>query len=489
MKFSWKISISMLIISMLVMGLGGYALLDALFSSSWQRETRNAAEENRMLAYSFVAYWNTTVQKWNDFTDKEIRRTAEAMAEGMTDTGLKFRIYDENGATLYAGRQTRSGMENAEKKSDTDTKKWIETASQEIRVRKLRKENGTYELATMSSLSLGEKRVIYLESDRDVTALFTDRADQYRIYRRWMVVILLLELPVCYALTVWLLRPLRRLSRAARRIAGGNMKVRAKVESDDEVGGLTRDFNRMAAHLEQQFTELQDTARRQEDFIGSFAHELKTPLTSMIGYADMLRSREMTEEERFDAANYIFKEGKRLEALSFKLLELMVLRHEEVQKKPVSTAWLVEEVGGILEPTLQEKGIEFQSSVKDVRLEMEPDLMKTVLMNLLDNGRKAMEGGADPKRLFLIGRPEKDGYAFYVHDTGKGIPAKELSRITEAFYMVDKSRARRQGGAGLGLSICAEIVQRHGGRLSFRSAEGKGTQARVWLPGKEEEPA
>ena len=160
MKFSWKISISMLIISMLVMGLGGYALLDALFSSSWQRETRNAAEENRMLAYSFVAYWNTTVQKWNDFTDKEIRRTAEAMAEGMTDTGLKFRIYDENGATLYAGRQTRSGMENAEKKSDTDTKKWIETASQETRVRKLRKENGTYELATMSCLSLGEKRVI-----------------------------------------------------------------------------------------------------------------------------------------------------------------------------------------------------------------------------------------------------------------------------------------------------------------------------------------
>ncbi len=489
MKFSWKISISMLVISMLVMGLGGYALLGALFSSSWQRETRNAAEENRMLAYSFVAYWNTTVQEWQNFTDDEIQKTAEAMAEGMTDSGLTFRIYDGDGTPVYAGRQTRSGMGNGEKKSDTDTIKLIEAASEETRARELREENGTYELATMSSLSLGEKRIIYLESDRDVTAIFTDRADQYRIYWRWMIVILLLELSVCYALTVWLLRPLRRLSRAVRRIAGGNMEVRAKVESDDEVGELTRDFNRMADHLEQQFTELQDTARRQEDFIGSFAHELKTPLTSMIGYADMLRSREMTEEERFDAANYIFKEGKRLEALSFKLLDLMVLRHQEFRKKPVSTAWLADEVGGILEPTLKEKGIEFQTSVQDVRLEMEPDLMKTVLMNLLDNGRKAMEGGADPKRLFLIGRQEKDGYAYYVHDTGKGIPAEDLSRITEAFYMVDKSRARRQGGAGLGLSICAEIVQRHGGRLSFRSEEGKGTLARVWLPGKEKESA
>ncbi len=484
MKFSWKISISMLVISMLVMGLGGYALLGALFSSSWQRETRNAAEENRMLAYSFVAYWNTTVQEWNNFTDEEIQKTAEAMSLGMTDSGLTFRIYDGDGQPLYLEKQIPYDQEK-----EKDTKKLIEAVSGENRVRELREENGSYELATMSSLSLGEKRVIYLESDRDVTALFTDRADQYRIYRRWMIAILLLELPVCYALTVWLLRPLRRLSRATRRIASGNMEVRAKVESDDEVGQLTRDFNRMADHLEQQFTELQDTARRQEDFIGSFAHELKTPLTSMIGYSDMLRSREMTEEERFDAANYIFKEGKRLEALSFKLLDLMVLRHQEFQKKPVSTTWLADEVGGILEPTLKEKEIEFQTSVQDTRLKMEPDLMKTVLMNLLDNGRKAMEGGVAPKRLFLIGRPEKDGYAFYVHDTGKGIPTEELSRITEAFYMVDKSRARKQGGAGLGLSICAEIVQRHGGRLSFQSEEGKGTLARVWLPGKEEEPA
>ena len=319
-------------------------------------------------------------------------------------------------------------------------------------------------------------------SDRDVTALFNDRADQYRIYRRWMLVVLLLELPVCYLMTVWLLKPLGRLSRAARRIAGGDMEVRARVESEDEVGRLTRDFNRMADHLEQQFKELQDTARRQEDFIGSFAHELKTPLTSMIGYADMLRSREMTEEEWMDAANYIFKEGKRLEALSFKLLDLIVLRHQELAKRRVSTEWLAEEIRGILEPALEKQEIRLWVSVEDRQVELEPDLMKTVLMNLLDNGRKAMEGSGREKRLTLLGRPEQAGYAFYVCDTGKGVPEAELSRITEAFYMVDKSRSRQQGGAGLGLSICAEIVKRHGGRLDFQSKEGKGTLVRVWLP-------
>ena len=190
----------------------------------------------------------------------------------------------------------------------------------------------------------------------------------------------------------------------------------------------------------------------------------------------------MTEEERMDAANYIFKEGKRLEALSFKLLELMVLRHQELVKRRVSTEWLAEEIRGILEPALEKQEIRLWVSVENRQVELEPDLMKTVLMNLLDNGRKAMEGSDAAKRLFLIGRPEKAGYAFYVHDTGKGIPAEELSRITEAFYMVDKSRARRQGGAGLGLSICAEIIKRHGGRLDFQSEEGKGTLVRVWLP-------
>ena len=102
----------------------------------------------------------------------------------------------------------------------------------------------------------------------------------------------------------------------------------------------------------------------------------------------------------------------------------------------------------------------------------------------MDNGRKAMEQGG---LLYLLGRREAGGFAFYVRDTGKGIPEKELSRITEAFYMVDKSRARRQGGAGLGLSICAEIVKQHGGKLSFQSMEGKGTYARVWLPDGQEE--
>lgn len=112
----------------------------------------------------------------------------------------------------------------------------------------------------------------------------------------------------------------------------------------------------------------------------------------------------------------------------------------------------------------------------------EPDLMKNVLLNLLDNGRKAIDGEGT---LEVIGTSEEQGYALEVRDNGKGMPKEEIERITEAFYMIDKSRARSQGGAGLGLSLCMEIVNRHGGTLEFQSEVGTGTTVRIFLPKEE----
>ncbi len=478
MKFSWKICVSVLAFTLLVMGIGGGILLSALFESSWQREVRNAAEENRMLQYSFSAYWNTTARSTaSGSTDMDVCRAARAMEEGLAGTELNFRIYSQEGKELYAA----GGGESIGKE---ERRRLQSAVSEETRGRILVHEGNTYRLVTAGSILMEDGTMIFLETGRDVTAVFEDRENQYAVYRRWMTGLLLMEGLGCYLIAGWLLRPLRRLSRAARRIAGGNLDVRAHVETGDEIGQLAEDFNHMADSLGKQFKELEEVSRRQEDFIGSFAHELKTPLTSMIGYADMLRTRDMSQEERFEAANYIFREGKRLEALSFKLLDLLVIRNGKLQKRPVRVQWLAEDIQGVLKPSLDQAGIKLKIIMEDEQAELEPDLMKTVLMNLLDNGRKAMDEGGI---LYLLGRKEAGGFAFYVRDTGKGMPEKELSRITEAFYMVDKSRARRQGGAGLGLSICAEIVKRHGGTMNFQSIEGKGTYVRVWLPDAREE--
>lgn len=106
--------------------------------------------------------------------------------------------------------------------------------------------------------------------------------------------------------------------------------------------------------------------------------------------------------------------------------------------------------------------------------------MESVCLNLLDNARKAVDTEG---RILLEGAPTADGYRIQVSDNGRGISPEDLGRITEPFYMVDKSRSRAQGGAGLGLTVCQRIVALHGGTLTFESTPGKGTRVSVDLKG------
>lgn len=469
MKFSWKISLATMLISLVILSAGGYVLISAMFEFNYQREVESALEENQMMQYSFVAHWSTRVQGLEP-TKENVVKTVEAMVQNMKDS--RIRISDRN--QFVMADTTKAAKDQG----------LLDTLTAASRGYCLRKTDSGYELQTASMIFMEEKEPLYLETIRDVTGIFEERNQQYNIYRLWMLGILLLESVCCLVMAAWMLRPLKHLTEVTGKLADGQLNVRACVETKDEFKELSDAFNVMADSLEMQVHQLEEAARRQEDFIGSFAHELKTPLTSMIGYADLLRSRDMPEEERLEAANYIFKEGKRLEALSLKLLELLVVQNSSLERKRIPAKWLVKDLEGILRPAMQSKELVWAMQVEDEELFAEPDLLKTVLLNLLDNGQKAMEKGGV---LQLLGKREAGGYAFYIKDTGKGMPREEISRITEAFYMIDKSRSRQQGGAGLGLSICTEIVKRHGGTLEFDSETGKGTTVKVFLPKEEME--
>ena len=263
-------------------------------------------------------------------------------------------------------------------------------------------------------------------------------------------------------------------------MAQGQYSRRALVTSHDELGELAVDFNRMADTVEQQISQLEDAARHQRDFTASFAHEIKTPLTSVIGYADTMRSRELPREQQLRAANYIFSEGKRMEAMSLALLDLFSLERATPALKPVQLDQVAAAVAESSRFRLREKHMQLQLDVEPAQLQGEPTLLHNLLYNLIDNARKASADGAVVE---LVGRRVEQGYCFQIRDHGRGIPQESLARLTEPFYMVDKSRARAEGGAGLGLSIAKRIVEVHGGRLLFESAEGQGTTVTVELGG------
>ncbi len=275
------------------------------------------------------------------------------------------------------------------------------------------------------------------------------------------------------------LRDIRGLP-APRRTGGGRL---CRALGHARAGPPEREAERRrqrAEELEGEIKLLEEAADRREEFIASFAHELKTPLTAIIGYADMLRSREMSPKNRFTAAGYIFSEGKRLEALSLKLMEIIVSGKQGIERRRFDAPYFIREVAAVTVPSLAADGMTLDMRWEPGEVEIEPDLFKTLMINLIDNARKASRKG---QTVELFGKREEGGYAFYVRDHGRGMKKEDLSRITEPFYMIDKSRSRAQNGAGLGLALCQRIAELHGTTLEYESEPGQGTTVRVYLKG------
>ena len=261
------------------------------------------------------------------------------------------------------------------------------------------------------------------------------------------------------------------------------MDRRALVRGKDEVAVLSADFNQMADSLQEKMQELEEHAKSQEAFTAAFAHELKTPLTSIIGYAELIRSMALSKEEEMTAADYIYSQGKRLESLSYKLLDLFVLQQGQKPESPVKMEKVGEETKEIMAPVLAKKQQRLTLWMEPFTLTGEKDLLISLLCNLIDNARKASGEG---KKITVRGTKEEDGYQLTVADEGKGIPTEEIHKIFAPFYMVDKSRSRKEGGAGLGMSLCAEILRLHGAQWKIESKEGQGTCIYLHFPEKEE---
>lgn len=258
------------------------------------------------------------------------------------------------------------------------------------------------------------------------------------------------------------------------------MSYRTNIKANDEIGMLSLAFDKMADKLAENITLLKDSAEQKEMFMGAFTHEMKTPMTSIIGYADLLRSQKLNESDEEDALEYIFTEAKRLENMSLKMLDLFVADKKEMALKLCSPANVTEYVIRHLKNTYDKFHIQLQLEAQDGLCMLEPDLFQTLLINLLDNARKSMEQGGV---INISVQMQKMGCKISVKDTGKGIPKESLKHITEAFYRVDKARARQAGSAGLGLALCDKIVQLHHGTMQFESKMGMGTTVTVTLNG------
>lgn len=467
MKFLYKILLWTIIIMAAAFGISGYFFVNFVFQTALEREVGQALDGSNILQFAFETAALNVPTKYNVLQDIAVEQIGAKLESGGEGSGRLLRLSDENKRTLYVSE------------GFTEDITLLQTIAKNSRSWQVIRQGDHYYVQTGIMVNALDRN-LYLETMEDVTEVFDERAMGFDLYRKVTVAMLCASTVVMLFICTFLTRPIRNLAKATRRMAVGDYGYRARQISNDELGHLTQDFNSMANVLEGTIDELQDEIQAREDFIAAFAHELKTPLTAIIGYADLLRSRELDAEKHFLSSNYIYTEGKRLENMSFRLLDIIVTKREQIEPQSVSAEvffrYLEEMFAGNREQRLQ---VSFEMGT----VYAEVNLIKSVLLNLVDNACKASQPGGVVE---ASGRIVEGGYEFWVKDYGEGIPEEELQRVTEAFYMVDKSRSRSRNGAGLGLALCVEILRLHESELWIDSTVGQGTCMSFVLPDKPE---
>jgi len=292
----------------------------------------------------------------------------------------------------------------------------------------------------------------------------------------------LVSLAVALLLARSITRPLLSLTRATRALARGDYSQRVQVRGDDEVAQLGHSFNQMAREIEQ-------IRRRERDVLANISHDLKTPLTSIQGFAGALIDGTCPPEEYPTAARIIYDESERMNHLVGDVLQLSRLEAGELilSLGPVDLHELLTQSARRFAGTAEQAGVLLRVETPadgPLRILGDRGRLEQVLGNLLDNTLRYTPSGG---RIDLVGGPiEEEGrpmVRLLVRDTGRGIPADDLPRIFERFYQADKSRvAGRGGGSGLGLAIVRELIARQNGTIRAESIQGAGTAITILLP-------
>ena len=446
MKISWKIFIISYCLMVLALGLSNFFYVATNYTNERNSIEEQATEDNRYI-YSYAV----ALDKLS--TNEDIEKALKDLAESMTDDDAK---------RIIVGNETDIGI-----LGDNSILKVKENCIHS----EVRNVGGKRFVQVVSRINN-----TYIVNKYSLEEALADRTSELANYKRTVIIFSSIMAVILFLFAAYIASPLKYVKKMAEIISSGDYSARINTDmgamKSQEVKALGEAMNQMAENTEKNVNELEQMLEKREIFMGDFTHEIKTPLTSIIGYGDLLRTYKQPEEKTREYGEYIYKEGKRLENLSQNLLQLLVMDNSELQFKNEQIGLLFKQIEKSVGCLADKYGVKLSFDIEDAMLKVEYSLFITAIMNFIDNACKASESGSC---VWVSGKIHEDKYVISVKDEGKGIDGKELDKITEPFYMVDKSRARSQGGAGLGLALCKRIAQIHEAEMNIESVLGEGT--------------
>ena len=426
-----RIALCMVALVLTLLGPGMALVVSRSFALTMERERARALGEEAAIARALTL------------------ETAEGNVGRSTASTLQTR-YGSNELTIYL-------LQNGE----TITGETLPT------VQKLPELLNTETRATLLD-GVSERLLIAHALDGEITLLTAlDVSPVYALRRellRGAAALGLIGLALAGALAIWisgvLTRPLSQLADAAAKLADGDYAAPLPAAKNDEMNALIRAFSRMSAAIDERETALRTQAEERQALIDALAHEMRTPLTAILGGARLLQQSRLSGSQQSELLDTMAREASRLSTMDERLLLLTRLDHEAPAFAPFDSQTMAREALSVFD------GVRLEGD--DAVFVGERELTILLLRNLVVNAQRA--GGKEAVRVTL----HPDG--FDVTDYGCGMTKEQIARAFEPFYKADKARTRSAGGAGLGLPLCRKIARLHHGKLHMESEIGRGTR-------------
>lgn len=269
-----------------------------------------------------------------------------------------------------------------------------------------------------------------------------------------------------------MLQPMKQINEATKKVTDGDYDIELETKREDEIGELTQNFNKMIKGL-------RSTENLQKEFINNVSHEIKTPISSIEGFAKLLKDKNISDEEREEYANIIIEESERITNLAGKMLKLAKLHNQDriVNKQEIEIAEQIRKAIALLEPKWSEKSIKINVNLQENIFLGDEELIFQVWINLLENAIKFSNSNSEIDVKVI---KQNNEILVTIKDYGIGMKEDEIEKAFERFYQIDKSHYEE--GSGLGLSIVKRIIELSDGRIEMQSKENKGTTVIVKLP-------
>lgn len=455
MKFSLKIVIGTMLIVIVMFSILGIILIHKNFKNSYHLQMKQNIEEHYLEKYSIENNIKENVSS-DGMIQKDMLQEYLYTLTSYLENSRKLAIFIDQSIiwnNLPFGIE-EDVIKNNVKIYDFDSKKY----------------------SIISSSIIVNDQVVEIVSVYDITPIFVVR-NQNLIYFYLMDVILIIFSGGLITIFVhYLTKPIKKLNDTTKRITAGDYSNRIDIRSNDEIGELASSFNAMSSAIESKILEMEKSVEEREEFVSNFTHELKTPMTSIMGYAKILKQNRYTKEDKEKALDYIYSESKRLEVFSHKLLDLMELSNGRISFEIINTKMYFAVFKDLVLKRFNE--IQLDLDIEESNILIDEDLITSCIINLIENAVKASSINSKIK---IVGKKVNNKYRISVIDEGCGISSDEIKRVTENFYMIDKSRSKSKGGYGIGLSLCSRIADLHHTTLQFKSEVGRGTTVSIDL--------